>query len=229
MQAKLDSSPFMSAVYQNQVGTLNSIQESDEVGEHNMAVNYNVREWIKGTSSDPNMPHDLIVLCAVPIYVNPNKNLSPSTLLRIGKHSFVDVVSISGKGTVSGKEIPKSDAHEDPVGDAVEVETLVEKKCKGKSKQMRLTKEQKYEDKVIEDSMDITKVSVCLMVLLKMLALLWTVIAINFAMLFKWTRTLFYAYFKALQIHIRFNKVIVGQLPIEVQAAIYEHLCLRDL
>lgn len=31
-------SPFMSAVYQNQVGTLNSIQESDEVGEHNMAV-----------------------------------------------------------------------------------------------------------------------------------------------------------------------------------------------
>lgn len=88
------------------------------------------------------------------------------------------------------------------------------------------------------------------MVLLKMLALLWTVIAINCAMLFKWTRTLFYAYFKAFRIHIRFNKgviasfllshrywfvfdmvgvVIVGQLPIEVQAAIYEHLCLRDL
>jgi hypothetical protein len=31
-------SPFMSVVYQNQVGTLNSIRESDEVEEYNMAV-----------------------------------------------------------------------------------------------------------------------------------------------------------------------------------------------
>ena len=31
-------SPFMMAVYQNQVGTLNSIRESDEAEEHNMAV-----------------------------------------------------------------------------------------------------------------------------------------------------------------------------------------------
>jgi hypothetical protein len=31
-------SPFMSAIYQNQVGTLNSIRESDEAEEYNMAV-----------------------------------------------------------------------------------------------------------------------------------------------------------------------------------------------
>ena len=84
----------------------------------------------------------------------------------------------------------------------------------------------------------------------KMLALWWTVIVINFAMSFKWTRMLFYTGFKALWTRFTFNKgviasfllphrycfvfdmvwiVIVGQLPIELQAAIYEHLCLRDL
>ncbi|KAF8238324.1 hypothetical protein L208DRAFT_1375251 [Tricholoma matsutake] len=72
--------------------------EVDEEEEWNMALNYNVREWIKGAFADPNMTHDLIVLHMSPIYVNPNKNSSASTQIRIEKCSLADVSLAAGQG-----------------------------------------------------------------------------------------------------------------------------------